>query len=114
MTISDDELSKQCGGVARFWLKQLRESGIDLVKYGEGEHSMHCIIGEKIEKETPFTWYKRRGSQLEPMCSRIRLLSFTYGEVPSDWKWWVTKAMDDAFEEFWGMIDHLGLAIPGA
>jgi hypothetical protein len=114
MTISNGDLSNLCEAVVRFWLEQLRESGVDLVKYGEGEHSMHCMMAEEIEKEISFTWHKRRGSQLEPIYSRIRLLSFTYGDSPSDWNFWVTEAMDDSFAEFWDMIDHSQLAIPGA
>jgi hypothetical protein len=114
MNISDDELSKQCGAVARFWLEQLKESGVDLVEYGEVERHNHYVFPEKVKKEGFLKWHKRRGSQLEPMCSRIRLLSFTYGVMPSDWKFWVTEVVDDAFAEFWDMIDHSELTIPGA
>jgi hypothetical protein len=114
MSISDDELSNQCGAVARFWLEQLKESGIDLAKYGEEEHYNHYVMAEEIEKDGFFNWHKRRGSQLQEMCSRIRLLSFTYGVLPNDWKFWVTEVMDDAFAEFWDMIDYSQLAIPGA
>jgi hypothetical protein len=114
MNISDDELSKQCGAVAKFWLEQLKEAGVDLVKYGEVERHNHYVLTDNIEKEGFLKWHKRWGSQLEPMCSRIRLLSFTYGVTPSDWKFWVTEVMDDAFAEFWDMIDHSELVIPGA
>jgi hypothetical protein len=114
MTISDDELSNQCGAVARFWLEQLRESGIDLAKYGEDEHYNHYVMAEEIGKEGFFTRLKRWGLFSEPRVIRIRLLSFTYGVAPSDWKFWVTEVMDDAFAEFWDMIDHSELVIPGA
>lgn len=114
MTMSDGDLSNLYGAVVRFWLEQLRESGVDLVEYGGRERFEHYVNAEEIEKEIAITWHKRRGSQLELMDSRIRLLSFTYGEAPSDWKFWVTEVMDDAFAEFWDMIDYSGLAIPGA
>jgi hypothetical protein len=112
--ISENDLSSQCGAVVRVWLEQLKESKIDLVKYGEAEHHLHYAMAEEIGKEGSIDWQKIRGSQLQPMSSTFRLLSFTYGSVPSEWKFWVIEIMNDAFAEFWDMIDHSERKVPGA
>jgi hypothetical protein len=72
--ISENELSSQCGAVVRVWLEQLKESKIDLVKYGEAEHHLHYAMAEEIGKEGSIDWQKIRGSQLQPMSSTFRLL----------------------------------------
>jgi hypothetical protein len=95
----------------RIWLEQLKGSGVNLVEYGKEEK---CIL------EFPYVireWVHLEFDeqmQCETLESYLRLVSFTYGPEPDDWKFWFAPVMKDYFMDFWDMIDHPERAVPGA
>jgi len=93
------------------WLEQLKGSGVDLVEYGKEEK---CVLERAayVIREWEYwvfdkkAWYNVR--------SGLRLINFTYGPEPNDWKFWFAPVMKDYFMDFWDMIDHPERAVPGA
>jgi hypothetical protein len=95
----------------RIWLEQLRYSGIDLRMYGRKEKSLGKDPRvdrewETFEHEKQDRW---RGNYL-----RIRLINFTYGPEPEDWRFWIEPVLPNYFIQFWDMLDHPERAMPGA
>ncbi|PQE29043.1 Ankyrin repeat-containing domain protein [Rutstroemia sp. NJR-2017a BBW] len=95
--------------VIRIWLEILLVAGVDLVEYGKKEHDWFCK-NRYIE-----TWHND-GSDRHP---RIRLVSFSYGPKPDDWRFRSVISEEyygyyRMFREFWSMVDHPERATPGA
>ena len=96
----------------RTWLEQLKGSGVDLVKYGKEEK---CVLERAAYAIREFGyWEAEKKKQGYEVRSKLRLISFTYGPEPGDWKFWFAPVMKDYFMDFWDMIDHPERAIPGA
>jgi hypothetical protein len=96
----------------KLWLKQLKESGIDLKEYGKKEKRIFQDAEDRV-----------REAQVDPLfClpfrgfphKKLRLVSFSYGSELEDWKFWVEPVMENYFIDFWEMIDHPERAMPGA
>ena len=97
--------------LSKIWLELLHELGNDLVEYGQGEKEFHmhtrsiyadyCCIEHGHVK-----------------CYYYRLISFSYGPSPEDWKFWFTGMKEwevsEYLPQFWTMIDHPEWAMPGA
>jgi len=100
---------------ARLWLHQLKETGVDLVRFGREEKRVHhqCKVNTEWEFWEPETRKNRPFSKLRRITTQ-RLISFTYGPSPSDWIFFITEAMEWHFSEFWDMVDHPERAMPGA
>lgn len=98
----------------RLWLEQLRSAGVDLEEYGRKEHNLHIEKPELVARECFYVWHKKGKSRLTRCCTICRLISFTYGPSPDDWRFWMMEWMDDSFRDFWEMVDHPERAIPGA
>jgi len=95
----------------RTWLKQLKDSGVDLVKYGKKEHRfLEC----SYSNSEWWYWEHWRRKRWEYVRSNLRLINFTYGPEPGDWKFWFAPIMKDYFLDFWEMINHPERATPGA
>jgi hypothetical protein len=90
---------------AMVWLEQLGNAGVDLLEYGRKEKEI------QNQKKASKEWAVRRG--IDPPLF-FRLISFTYGPEPTDWKFWFTDVMEIYFIQFWNMVDHPERAIPGA
>ncbi|PMD22508.1 hypothetical protein NA56DRAFT_598150 [Hyaloscypha hepaticicola] len=90
----------------KLWLKVLREAGVNLFKYGKEEKSLLQCGDTNSE-----FYYRYWHNSMRP-C--LRLINFTYGPDPEDWKFWIEPVMRDYFMDFWQMIDHAGRAMPGA
>ncbi len=112
----------------RAWLELLLQAGINLEDYGRREFRHH--LKSRASLEFPFfdrsSRHKaaeyRKAMEWESLTSvdyliyyrKLRLVSFQYGPLPSDWHFWVTEAMEYYFLEFWDMVDHPERTIPGA
>jgi hypothetical protein len=93
------------------WLEQLKQSGVDLAKYGRKERRAH--VKYELNKDFECLDMPDRLSDIEEFSSQ-HLLSFISGHKPGDWQFWMTDMMADHFVEFWDMVDHPERCIPGA
>jgi len=84
------------------WLELLQNCGVDLVKYGRKEKNLHRANQTSPEFPT---------MRISP---NLRLINFTYGAQPKDWKFWFIEVLEDWFSEFWDMVDHPERSMPGA
>jgi hypothetical protein len=94
------------------WLKQLKVLGVDLVEYGKEEK---CVLKRAAyaTRELGY-WEFVKKKRWYGVGSNLRLINFTYGPEPDDWKFWFAPVMKDYFMDFWDMIDHPERAVPGA
>jgi hypothetical protein len=97
-------LADRATSSAIVWLQQLHSAGVDLLEYGRTEKEIHSQ--KKVSKE----WTSTRGTRM----LLLRLISFTYGPEPADWKFWFSEGMEVYFVQFWDMVDHPERALPGA
>jgi hypothetical protein len=95
----------------RIWLEQLRYSGIDLRRYGRKEKSLWKDPTVNREWET---FECKTHGLWTANCLRIRLINFTYGPEPGDWRFWIEPVLPNDFIQFWEMVDHPERAMPGA
>lgn len=95
----------------RTWLEQLKGSGVDLVGYGKEEK---CVLERPDTIREWGFWEYDKTKRWDAVRSEMRLINFTYGPEPDDWKFWFAPVMKDYFMDFWDMIDHPGRAVPGA
>jgi hypothetical protein len=93
------------------WLELLSGAGINLCEYGRKECLIHIM--KKVKKRFVFVKFLRR-QQWSSETGHIRLISFTYGPKPRDWRFWFTEEMDESFMDFWDMIEHPERAMPGS
>jgi hypothetical protein len=95
----------------RTWLEQLKGAGVDLVEYGKGEK---CVLERPYaNREWDYLEFDKR-NRWEAVGFDLRLINFTYGPEPDDWKFWFAPVIKDYFMDFWDMIDHPERAVPGA
>jgi hypothetical protein len=73
--------------VSKIWLELLHELGNDLVEYGQGEKELH-IHTPFIHEEYSYDEHDRA------IFHHYRLISFSYGPSPEDWKFWFTEMED--------------------
>ncbi|KAN0091826.1 hypothetical protein V8E51_017673 [Hyaloscypha variabilis] len=94
------------------WLKLLKATGVDLVRYGREEKE---ILQQKYNlREQSFERRVRESDSYGLRFFRLRLINFIYGPEPEDWKFWFAPAMTTYFMDFWDMVDHPERAMPGA
>jgi len=102
----------KCSELLHFWLKQLKASGVDLIRYGEEEN--RALESPSARREYTYWDYHKAEPWVDDRWLEARLIHFTYGPDPEDWRFWLAPVMEDYFIEFWEMIDHPERAIPGA
>ncbi|KAI0105938.1 hypothetical protein F4814DRAFT_452317 [Daldinia grandis] len=81
----------------RVWLEALKQAGIDLETYGWHERK---IIAEK--------------DYIIRQHGEIRLIDFDFGPEPEDWKFYFGEPIYDYVREFWKLVEHPLLRVPGA
>lgn len=96
----DKQLLQKVFTAVKFWLRQLNKAGVDLVEYGQEEQRLH--LTRRVDKEC---WFNRLS---------ICLIGFNYCTVPDDWQLYIKEAMGNSLAQFWYMVDHPELRIPGA
>ena len=101
--------------VVRAWLKALLAAGVDLQRYGKAEKDLH-LRGEVNRCFSSSYWLPGKGFELSEYKPEItwRLISFTYGPSPQDWQFWFSEPTDKFAGQFWNMIEHPELIMPGA
>jgi hypothetical protein len=100
------------------WLDDLRDVGIDILKYGMIERRLleqgilnqtlryeDCQLGVHREVHWGGYW---------PKHPSWRLINFTYGANPEDWFVWGSDIWDGLAGEFWTMVENTGRQMPGA
>jgi hypothetical protein len=102
-------LISECTKSLIIWLKQLKNSGVDLIRYGRDEKDI--LESSSAEKEFEYFW-EAKGNRFYYLY--IRWINFTYGPEPEDWTFWFAPVMEDYFTDFWDMVDHPERAMPGA
>jgi hypothetical protein len=85
--------------VSKIWLELLQEMGNDLVEYGQVEKELYMHTRSTYEGFR----CKERGHIKLHFC---RLISFSYGPSPEDWKFWFTEMEE---WEVWKYLPQLGL-----
>ena len=109
------------------WLDLLASAGIDLVEYGRREKSLHLCSWISVNPEFSTSldqrhlWEKRSKDEYydrgRDYRVYFRLVNFTYGSLPSDWKFYFVQEWyiwSDWLVEFWDMVEHPERAMPGA
>jgi hypothetical protein len=88
----------KCSELLHFWLKQLKASGVDLIRYGEEEDRI--LEGPSATREYTYWKYFNVGRWSAHRPLKVRLIHFTYGPDPEDWRFWLAPVMEDYFIEF--------------
>ncbi|KAJ0297162.1 hypothetical protein COL516b_010901 [Colletotrichum fioriniae] len=92
----------------RKWLEDVQISDHDLEEYGRREMEyFKCEV--RLREERLRTW----SETMEP-DSGMRLVSFTYGPEPKDWKLVWSLEAEEYAGEFWDLIENPPLRVPGA
>ena len=94
------------------WLDQLKYMGRDLNTYGYEEQKFHLEHDCSPYFQAYILDSYRRCRP--PYYSWLRLVSFTYGLEPDDWKFYFIEIMEDWFVQFWDMVEHPEYKMPGA
>ncbi|KAJ5771366.1 uncharacterized protein N7511_003417 [Penicillium nucicola] len=84
------------------WVTDLQEGGVDLQRFGQMEEQ----VWENGLIERDVFWRRNWGWQ--------RVVGFSHGPYPRDWKLWLSERSDGYSGEFWEMIDEPVPVIPGA
>lgn len=93
------------------WLDDLRDVGIDILKYGMIERGLleRGILNQTLRPDKGH-WCGGYG----PKHPSWRLINFTYGANPEGWFVWGSDIWDELAGEFWTMVENTGRQMPGA
>lgn len=107
-----------CESSVRSWLESLQVAGVDLCRYGWEErqrHVMNCGVTRVFEVADRCVMIKGMHRHFE--SGEIRLISFDFGESPSQWRFWWSEVTDDFAGDFWNLVKEQeisDLKVPGA
>lgn len=108
-----------CERSIRSWLESLQAAGVDLCRYGwEERQRQRHMMGDGITKVFSMdrcVLTKGRHHHFE--TGKIRLISFDFGECPSQWRFWWSEVTDDFAGDFWNLVKEQeisDLKVPGA
>ena len=79
----------------RIWLEDLQSCGVDLLEYGKKEKELHGHYTEVLGDCRSYS----NG------CT-LRLVGFTYGASPEDWKVWFSEPTDEYAGDFWWLVEQ--------
>ncbi|KAK1962144.1 hypothetical protein LY78DRAFT_266548 [Colletotrichum sublineola] len=92
------------------WLEDLKAAGIDLAEYGRQELEIY-LAHDSLQDRRWFYGYTIYFSK--PITSGWKLVEFTYGSEPRDWKFtWDLDAWEYS-GDFWELVENPPLHIPG-
>lgn len=96
------------------WLDIIRSCGIDLLEYGIQTKRFLREVGGRFNFAIyRDVWFDSRDSWKNGLF-KVRLISFTYGSHPEDWKLWWSEPTDGLVGDFWREIEPEPLCIPGS
>lgn len=98
----------------QYWLDDLREVGVDLNEYGKTELGILREIDRIKEIVYPIFGPNIDLEDDRHSPSGCLLAAFTYGPEPKDWKFSWDLGCEEMVGEFWKLIDHPPLMMPGA
>lgn len=100
----------------QLWVRELFNAGVDLVLYGQQEKSIHVKGLVDTDFDVLFTEnYSHHGRVMQfTRTETVRLIGFSYGPSPEDWHAWFSDWRDEFAGEFWYMVEHPELRMPGA
>jgi hypothetical protein len=86
------------------WVKMLLKCGIDLEDYGRWEQ----LNMQNDDKDLTFEWreYVIEKEQYVSHSFDFRLINFSYGPQPEDWKFWFSELTDPFAGEFWAIVEE--------
>ncbi|KAH9894487.1 hypothetical protein F4778DRAFT_794537 [Xylariomycetidae sp. FL2044] len=109
------EEKRRIGRVNRslwLWLKTLKQSGVDLEKYG---HREDRILRRELSDGSGLDlWYYSEDPHWEYYFANLRLLGFKFGPEPEDWSLYWSEPRDAYAGDFWQLIEDPPLQLPGA
>lgn len=107
---------QRCESSISSWLECLHVAGVNLREYGREEKRQHHVNSLFVRKE--FEVGRGLSSVLQSdWWDWVRLISFDFGESPSQWKFWWSEMTDAFAGQFWDMVaeqEISGLKVPGA
>ncbi|PMD40219.1 hypothetical protein L207DRAFT_458702 [Hyaloscypha variabilis F] len=107
--------SRLIPAILKMWLDDLRDSGVDILKYGMIERRLleRGVLNRTLRYEDcQLGYYHTRF--VYPRHPSWRLINFTYGANPEDWFVWGSDIWDGIAGEFWTMVENTGRQMPGA
>ncbi|KIX08582.1 uncharacterized protein Z518_03238 [Rhinocladiella mackenziei CBS 650.93] len=89
------------------WAREVQAAGQDLEEYGQWEYQQVVAEYAKYAEDSPadqdghFSF-----AACYPAVASGRLVAFTYGKQPQDWRIWISTSLDEYAAEFWETV-HL-------
>ena len=96
------------------WISTLHDCGVDLKEYGLRESLTWVVLETLINTKTDYNTGVTRKYDSNYYFGRKRLLGFSYGLFPEDWRIWENEPTDEFAGEFWLMLDRREEVMPGA
>lgn len=90
------------------WLRAVRKAGVDLNTYGKREHQL--LVDSNVSQQRRMSLNFANNYSV----SVFRIVGFTYGPNPEDWKVFWNEPTDQFAGQFWGLIENPPLHIPGS
>jgi hypothetical protein len=88
------------------WVSTLRDLGVDLIGYGQRE-TLLWSHGAVLDRDVPLYYGPYYSGQK-------RLLGFTYGPCPEDWRLLEDEPTDEFAGDFWQLVERKVEVMPGS
>ncbi|KAK2789551.1 hypothetical protein FQN53_001670 [Emmonsiellopsis sp. PD_33] len=93
-------------------------AGVDLLQFGLREARLFTrgLVDQELRTRVARLSPERGFSEFHFQIITIRLIAFSYGPKPEDWRCWFSNFRDEWAGEFWDMVDSTEpeLPIPGS
>jgi hypothetical protein len=89
-----DASLRTCNAALKIWLEDLQTAGLDLKEFGQIEERMLRSGVFDKQLDSMAGWY----------TGRPRLIGFTYGSSPGEWRLWISEGQEILVGDFWRLI----------